>query len=213
MSWQGHGQSGGAAVSPQPNVIRDRPLRLWSTGRDPRPMQLARCHTSCILARLRALCRAQRCPPCQQRAYRGQALHICTNCTPAVTGTGPTQQSRSPPQKLRWLSVLSTTRLPSVQEDINEEPRPRMWWPREIWGQYAASLDAFKQPEEAQAAVHCLNDMVGPPAASDPAPGRPIRCIIMHHLAAPPLQPCRTCICIRPGLTDACACTPFVSHR
>lgn len=38
-----------------------------------------------------------------------------------------------------------------------------MWWPREIWGQYATSLDAFKQADEAQAAVHCLNDMVRPP--------------------------------------------------
>lgn len=58
------------------------------------------------------------------------------------------------------LFLQKTNIIRDYLEDINEEPRPRMWWPREIWGQYAASLDAFKQPEEAQAAVHCLNAMV-----------------------------------------------------
>ena len=47
-----------------------------------------------------------------------------------------------------------------TQEDINEEPRPRMWWPREIWGRYAASLADLKQPEHAAAAVQCVNHMV-----------------------------------------------------
>ena len=49
----------------------------------------------------------------------------------------------------------------TLQEDICEEPRPRMWWPREIWGRYADSLEDFKQPEHAGAAVQCLNHMVG----------------------------------------------------
>ena len=46
------------------------------------------------------------------------------------------------------------------QEDINEEPAPRMFWPREIWGRYATTLDEFKAPEHAEAAVRCLNHMV-----------------------------------------------------
>ena len=29
-------------------------------------------------------------------------------------------------------------------EDINEEPAPRMFWPKEIWGEYAEKLEAFK---------------------------------------------------------------------
>jgi farnesyl-diphosphate farnesyltransferase len=29
-------------------------------------------------------------------------------------------------------------------EDIMEEPAPRMFWPREIWGRYAGELADFK---------------------------------------------------------------------
>ena len=41
-----------------------------------------------------------------------------------------------------------------------EEPAPRMFWPREIWGKYAASLDEFKAPANRTAALQCLNEMV-----------------------------------------------------
>lgn len=47
-----------------------------------------------------------------------------------------------------------------IQEDINEEPAPRMFWPKEIWGQYAKKLADLKEPENAQAAVQCLNHMI-----------------------------------------------------
>jgi farnesyl-diphosphate farnesyltransferase len=46
------------------------------------------------------------------------------------------------------------------QEDINEEPAPRMFWPHEIWGQYGRSLEDFKQPGNRRAAVQCLNHLV-----------------------------------------------------
>lgn len=69
--------------------------------------------------------------------------------------------------------TLTTTppcRIPLLQEDINEEPRPRMWWPKDIWGKYAGALEEFKQPEAAGKAVQCLNHMV---RALGPAwPGR-----------------------------------------
>lgn len=42
-----------------------------------------------------------------------------------------------------------------------EEPSPRMFWPREVWGRYASSLDEFKNPANRTAAVHCLNHLVG----------------------------------------------------
>jgi farnesyl-diphosphate farnesyltransferase len=45
-------------------------------------------------------------------------------------------------------------------EDINEIPAPRMFWPREIWGRYAARLEDFKQEENSEKAVQCLNAMV-----------------------------------------------------
>lgn len=31
-------------------------------------------------------------------------------------------------------------------EDIDEEPAPRMFWPKEIWGEYAEKLEDFKDP-------------------------------------------------------------------
>jgi phytoene/squalene synthetase len=43
-----------------------------------------------------------------------------------------------------------------------EEPAPRMFWPREIWGQYGDGLAGFKEPENRRAAVRCLNHMVHP---------------------------------------------------
>lgn len=58
------------------------------------------------------------------------------------------------------LFLQKTNIIRDYLEDINEEPAPRMWWPREIWGSYADSLEAFKQPEQAGAAVQCLNHMV-----------------------------------------------------
>jgi len=48
-----------------------------------------------------------------------------------------------------------------LQEDIEEEPAPRMFWPREIWGEYAQELEDFKDPHNRPAAVQCLNNMVG----------------------------------------------------
>eukprot|EP00668_Euglena_longa_P009346 GGOE01011279.1.p1 GENE.GGOE01011279.1~~GGOE01011279.1.p1 ORF type:complete len:443 (+),score=133.32 GGOE01011279.1:27-1331(+) len=44
-------------------------------------------------------------------------------------------------------------------EDIVEEP-PRMFWPKEIWGQYTNDFHAFKAPENQAQAVRCLNHMV-----------------------------------------------------
>ncbi len=41
-----------------------------------------------------------------------------------------------------------------------EEPAPRMFWPREIWGRYAHGLDAFREPRNRSAAVRCLNHMI-----------------------------------------------------
>ncbi|PRW60803.1 Squalene synthase isoform A [Chlorella sorokiniana] len=58
------------------------------------------------------------------------------------------------------LFLQKTNIIRDYLEDITEEPRPRMWWPKDIWGQYAGSLEDFRQPEHAAAAVACLNDMI-----------------------------------------------------
>lgn len=41
-----------------------------------------------------------------------------------------------------------------------EEPAPRMFWPREVWGKYASTLADFKEEENSTKAVYCLNHMV-----------------------------------------------------
>jgi hypothetical protein len=35
-----------------------------------------------------------------------------------------------------------------------------MFWPRDIWGRYAADLEEFKEATNRTAAIHCLNHMV-----------------------------------------------------
>ena len=41
-----------------------------------------------------------------------------------------------------------------------EEPAPRMFWPKAIWGKYASQLEDFKEPSERESAVQCLNHMI-----------------------------------------------------
>ncbi|KAK9826814.1 hypothetical protein WJX81_003825 [Elliptochloris bilobata] len=53
-------------------------------------------------------------------------------------------------------------------EDITEEPAPRMFWPREVWGRYTERLDAFKQPAQRRVAVRCLNALVANALAHAP---------------------------------------------
>ncbi|CAH2053172.1 unnamed protein product [Thlaspi arvense] len=45
-------------------------------------------------------------------------------------------------------------------EDINEVPKPRKFWPRQIWSKYADKLEDFKDEENSTKAVQCLNDMI-----------------------------------------------------
>ncbi|RYR69791.1 hypothetical protein Ahy_A03g016341 isoform B [Arachis hypogaea] len=45
-------------------------------------------------------------------------------------------------------------------EDINEIPKSRMFWPRQIWSKYVNKLEELKYPENSIKAVQCLNDMV-----------------------------------------------------
>nr|AND81098.1 ayame triterpene biosynthesis protein 3 [Botryococcus braunii] len=56
--------------------------------------------------------------------------------------------------------LQKTNVIRDYHEDICEEPAPRMFWPREIWGQYAKELTDFKDPANEKAAVRCLNHMV-----------------------------------------------------
>ena len=58
------------------------------------------------------------------------------------------------------LTLQKTNIIRDYLEDVLEEPAPRMFWPREIWGQYAKSLEDFKLPTHRPAAVACLNHMV-----------------------------------------------------
>ncbi|XP_062076882.1 squalene synthase 1-like [Humulus lupulus] len=45
-------------------------------------------------------------------------------------------------------------------EDINEIPKSRMFWPRQIWSKYVDKLEDLKYEENSVKAVQCLNDMV-----------------------------------------------------
>ncbi|XP_047062079.1 squalene synthase 1-like [Lolium rigidum] len=58
------------------------------------------------------------------------------------------------------LFLQKTNIIRDYLEDINEIPRCRMFWPREIWSKYADNLEDLKYEENSEKSVQCLNDMV-----------------------------------------------------
>ncbi|KAK2978278.1 hypothetical protein RJ640_017129, partial [Escallonia rubra] len=58
------------------------------------------------------------------------------------------------------LFLQKTNIIRDYLEDINEIPKSRMFWPREIWSKYVNKLEDLKYEENSVKAVRCLNDMV-----------------------------------------------------
>ncbi|XP_043713119.1 squalene synthase 1-like [Telopea speciosissima] len=58
------------------------------------------------------------------------------------------------------LFLQKTNIIRDYLEDINEIPKSRMFWPRQIWSKYANKLEDLKYKENSKKAVQCLNDMV-----------------------------------------------------
>lgn len=58
------------------------------------------------------------------------------------------------------LFLQKTNIIRDYLEDINEIPKSRMFWPRDIWSKYANKLEDFKYEENSDKAVQCLNDLV-----------------------------------------------------
>eukprot|EP01104_Vermistella_antarctica_P012830 TRINITY_DN3785_c1_g1_i2.p1 TRINITY_DN3785_c1_g1~~TRINITY_DN3785_c1_g1_i2.p1 ORF type:complete len:414 (-),score=141.50 TRINITY_DN3785_c1_g1_i2:333-1574(-) len=58
------------------------------------------------------------------------------------------------------LFLQKTNIIRDYLEDIEAEGEARMFWPNEVWGKYATTLAQFKEPEQQQNAVHCLNDLI-----------------------------------------------------
>ncbi|XP_042981307.1 squalene synthase isoform X2 [Carya illinoinensis] len=58
------------------------------------------------------------------------------------------------------LFLQKTNIIRDYLEDINEIPKCRMFWPRQIWSKYVNKLEDLKYEENSEKAVQCLNDMV-----------------------------------------------------
>ncbi|KAK9129730.1 hypothetical protein Sjap_010217 [Stephania japonica] len=58
------------------------------------------------------------------------------------------------------LFLQKTNIIRDYLEDINEIPKSRMFWPREIWSKYADRLEDLKCEKNSAKAVQCLNEMV-----------------------------------------------------
>ncbi|RZB74142.1 Squalene synthase 1 isoform C [Glycine soja] len=58
------------------------------------------------------------------------------------------------------LFLQKTNIIRDYLEDINEIPKSRMFWPRQIWSEYVNKLEDLKYEENSVKAVQCLNDMV-----------------------------------------------------
>ncbi|KAL5196821.1 hypothetical protein ABZP36_000333 [Zizania latifolia] len=57
-----------------------------------------------------------------------------------------------------FLQKVNITR--DYLEDMNEMPKSRMFWPREIWSKYVHKLEDLKCQDNSEKAVKCLNEMV-----------------------------------------------------
>uniref|UniRef100_A0A3Q7IH35 Squalene synthase n=1 Tax=Solanum lycopersicum TaxID=4081 RepID=A0A3Q7IH35_SOLLC len=58
------------------------------------------------------------------------------------------------------LFLQKTNIIRDYLEDINEVPKCRMFWPRQIWSKYVDKLEDLKYEENSVKAVQCLNEMV-----------------------------------------------------
>lgn len=58
------------------------------------------------------------------------------------------------------LFLQKTNIIRDYLEDINEIPKSRMFWPRQIWSKYVNKLEDLKYEKNSVKAVQCLNDMV-----------------------------------------------------
>ncbi|PKA51980.1 Squalene synthase [Apostasia shenzhenica] len=58
------------------------------------------------------------------------------------------------------LFLQKTNIIRDYLEDINEIPKARMFWPRQVWSKYADKLEDLKYEENSVKAVQCLNDLV-----------------------------------------------------
>ncbi|GMH39565.1 hypothetical protein BSKO_07463 [Bryopsis sp. KO-2023] len=58
------------------------------------------------------------------------------------------------------LFLQKTNIIRDYLEDIEEEPAPRMFWPRDVWGLYGKELEDFKAPENREGAIKCLNHLI-----------------------------------------------------
>ncbi|KAF8405311.1 hypothetical protein HHK36_010215 [Tetracentron sinense] len=58
------------------------------------------------------------------------------------------------------LFLQKTNIIRDYLEDINEIPKSRMFWPRQIWSKYVNRLEDLKYEENSVKAVQSLNDMV-----------------------------------------------------
>lgn len=58
------------------------------------------------------------------------------------------------------LFLQKTNIIRDYLEDINEIPKSRMFWPREIWSKYVNKLEDLKDEENSEKALQCLNDIV-----------------------------------------------------
>ncbi|XP_021889273.1 squalene synthase-like isoform X1 [Carica papaya] len=56
--------------------------------------------------------------------------------------------------------IQKTNIIRDYLEDINEIPKSRMFWPRQIWSKYVKKLEDLKYEENSSKSLQCLNEMI-----------------------------------------------------
>ncbi|TXG48124.1 hypothetical protein EZV62_027418 [Acer yangbiense] len=61
---------------------------------------------------------------------------------------------------LMGVFLQKTNIIRDYLEDISEIPKPRMFWPREVWSKYVNKPEDLQYDENSVKAVQCLNEMI-----------------------------------------------------
>lgn len=69
----------------------------------------------------------------------------------------PSLKDRMELSESMGLFLQKTNIIRDYKEDLDDG---RTFWPKEIWSKYADKLSDFEKPENYQAGVHCINDLV-----------------------------------------------------
>ncbi|KAI3780842.1 hypothetical protein L2E82_10835 [Cichorium intybus] len=88
------------------------------------------------------------------------AGHVGMGLSKLFYASGKERLFPEPTSNAMGLFLQKTNIVRDYLEDINEQPKSRVYWPRQVWSRYANKPEDFKNKENSAKAIQCLNHMV-----------------------------------------------------